>query len=67
MLLAKENRLYGWERGNDLMGYKVKENSDEDCPYYTMRARNFIDEVRRIQNNKSLERIKENISLNNHS
>ena len=31
--LAKTDRLYG----NDIMGYKVKEGSDEDCPYYTMK------------------------------
>ena len=59
MLLAKKNRWYGWERGNDLMGYKVKENSGDDCPYYTMKASNFIEEVRRIQNKKSKETIKD--------
>ena len=31
-LLAKKDMLHG----NDMMGYKIKENSYDDCPYYTM-------------------------------
>ena len=30
--LAKNDRLYG----HDVMGYKVRQNSGKDCPYYTM-------------------------------
>ena len=37
-LLAKNDMLYG----NDMMGYKIKENSDDDCPYYTMEERKFV-------------------------
>ena len=48
--LAKNDRL----RGDDVMGYKVRKNSDGDCPYYTMEARKFRYEVGLIQRNKSI-------------
>ena len=47
--LAKKDRLYG----KGVMGYKMKENSDKDCPYYTMREASFVDEVRATQLQKS--------------
>ena len=52
--LKKKDRL----RGNDVMGYKVRQHSDEDCPYYTMEARHFREEVRSIQRNKSIEKMR---------
>ena len=52
--LKKKDRLLG----NDVMGYKVRQNSDEDCPYYTMEARHFREEVRSIQRKKSIAKIR---------
>ena len=57
-LLAKKNRLYG----NGVMGYKVRENSDDDCPYYTMKETKFVDDVRSIQKNKSIAKIRKQTS-----
>ena len=37
----------------------MKENSDKDCPYYTMKETNFVDEVRATQRQKSIEKLKE--------
>ena len=58
--LAKKDRL----RGDDVMGYKVKKNSDEDCPYYTMQAPNFRNEVRSIQESKSIAKIRKHMMKN---
>ena len=54
-LLSKKDRLYG----NDVMGYRVKEGHGDDCPYYTMKESNFVDEVRATQQQKSIQRLKE--------
>ena len=54
-LLSKKDRLYG----RDVMGYRVKEGSGEDCPYYTMKEANFVEEVRAIQQKKSIKKLKE--------
>ena len=54
-LLPKNDMLYG----NDMMGYKIKENSDDDCPYYTMTEKKFVDDVRSIQRNKSIAKIRQ--------
>ena len=56
-LLAKKDMLYG----NDMMGYKIKENSDDDCPYYTMTEKKFVDNVRSIQRNKSIAKIRQHL------
>ena len=55
-LLAKKDRLYG----QGVMGYKMKENSDKDCPYYTMKEKSFVDEVRATQLQKSKNKLREN-------
>ena len=52
--LAKNDRLYG----HDVMGYKVRQNSGKDCPYYTMTEGNFVDYVRSIQRKKSIAKMK---------
>ena len=53
--LPQKDRLYG----SDVMGYKLKENSgDSSCPYYTMKEVNFLDDVRAIQEQKSIEKLK---------
>ena len=54
-LLAKKDRLYG----KGVMGYKMKENSDKDCPYYTMKETSFVDEVRATQLQKSMKKLEE--------
>ena len=54
-LLAKKDRLYG----KGVMGYKMKENSDKDCPYYTMKETSFVDEVRATQLHKSKKKLEE--------
>ena len=51
-LLPQKDRLYG----SNVMGYKLKENSgDSSCPYYTMKEVSFLDEVRKIQEQKSMD------------
>ena len=52
--LAENDRLYG----DDVMGYKVRQNNGKDCPYYTMKEDNFVDDVRSIQRKKSIAKIK---------
>ena len=52
--LAENDRLYG----HDVMGYKVRQNNGKDCPYYTMKEDNFVDDVRSIQRKKSIAKIK---------
>ena len=59
-LLAKKDMLYG----NDMMGYKIKENSDDDCPYYTMEERKFVNDVRSIQWNKSIAKMRQHSVTN---
>ena len=51
-LLPKKDRLYG----ADVMAYKLKENAaDSLCPYYTMKELSFLNDVRDIQETKSID------------
>ena len=62
-LLAKKDKLYG----HDVMGFKLKENRDEDCPYYTMKATTFQNHVRGIQEKKSIEKMRDDKRSNTRS
>ena len=53
-VLPKKDRIYG----HNVMGYKVKMSGGKDCPYYTMGEPAFINIVRSIQGNKSIEKMK---------
>ena len=54
-LLPQKDRLYGY----NVMGYRLKKNSgDSSCPYYTMKEGSFLGELRRIQEQKSKEKLK---------
>ena len=53
--LEENDMLYG----NVVMGYKIRDDSDDDCPYYTMTEMNFVDDVRSIQRNKSIAKIRQ--------
>ena len=53
-LLPQKDRLHG----SDVMGWKLKENSgDNTCPYYTMKEKSFLDDVRSIQEEKSKQKL----------
>ena len=52
-LLPEKDRLYG----QDVMGYSIKENSDKDCPYYTMKEKSFVDQVRATQLQKCMKKL----------
>ena len=50
--LPGKDRLYG----NEIMGYKLKENSgDIFCNYYTKKEDNFINDVRSIQTARAIQ------------
>ena len=52
--MPKKDRLFG----SDVMGYKLKENNgDKSCPYYTMKEVNFLDYVRKNQEQRSREKL----------
>ena len=52
--MPQKDRLHG----SDVMGWKLKDNSgDNTCPYFTMKEKSFLDDVRAIQEEKSKQKL----------